>query len=256
MSATLSAAGAVLERNYRSYRKVWWVFLTGFFEPVFYLFSIGVGVGALVSGFTFHGVHIGYAAFVAPAMLATSAFNGALLDSTFNFFFKLKFEKVFDQMLATPMTTRQVALGELVWMLIRGSIYSTAFLLIMVVMGYVDSWWALLALPGAALISLTVAGVGMALTTFMRTFQDFELVTLVQLPMFLFSATFYPISAYPTAVQWLVEVTPLYRGVVLMRELTTGLVTWESAFSVVYLIALGLAGLWLADRRMGKLLLT
>jgi lipooligosaccharide transport system permease protein len=96
----------------------------------------------------------------------------------------------------------------------------------------------------------------MALTTYMRSWQDFEYVTLATLPLFLFSATFFPINAFPTAVQWVVQVTPLYRGVVLVRELTTGVVTWESAASVVYLVAMGLAGFVIVGRRLDKLLLS
>lgn len=251
-----AAAGVILHRNYLSYRGVWWVFLSGFLEPVFYLFSIGVGVGALIEGFDFHGQHIPYAEFVAPAMLAASAFNGALLDATYNFFFKLKYEKLFDQMLATPLTTRDVARGEIAWSLLRGMSYTTGFLLIMVAMGLTGSWWAVLTVPAALLIALTVGAVGMAATSWMRSFQDFEFVTLLQLPMFLFSATFFPVTAFPDAVRWIIEITPLYRGVVLMRELCTGLVTIESAFSVVYFVALGLIGMRVLVRRLDVLLLT
>lgn len=251
-----AAAGVILHRNYLSYRGVWWVFLSGFLEPVFYLFSIGVGVGALIEGFDFHGQHIPYAAFVAPAMLAASAFNGALLDATYNFFFKLKYEKLFDQMLATPLTTRDVARGEIAWSLLRGMSYTIGFLLIMVAMGLTSSWWAVLTVPAALLIALTVGAVGMAATSWMRSFQDFEFVTLLQLPMFLFSATFFPVTAFPDAVRWIIEFTPLYRGVVLMRELCTGLVTLESAFSVAYFVVLGLIGMRVLVRRLDTLLLT
>jgi lipooligosaccharide transport system permease protein len=96
----------------------------------------------------------------------------------------------------------------------------------------------------------------MALTTFMRSWQDFEFVQLAIIPMFLFSGTFFPITAFPTALRWVVECTPLYRGVVLCRELTTGAVTWGSAVSVVYLVLLGLAGLAVVSRRLDKLLLS
>ncbi|RYE75222.1 MAG: ABC transporter, partial [Myxococcales bacterium] len=74
--------------------------------------------------------------------------------------------------------------------------------------------------------------------------------------MFLFSATFFPLSAFPTWLAWIVEFTPLYRGVVLLRELTTGLVTWESAASVLYLLAFGAVGLWVVGRRLDTLLRT
>jgi lipooligosaccharide transport system permease protein len=254
-----SAAGALttlLYRNYLSYRSAWWIFLTGFLEPVFYLFSIGLGVGQLIDSFEFNGRTVEYAAFVAPAMMATSAMNGAVLDSTFNFFFKLKYTKLFEQILATPMTTRNVAVGELTWCLLRGGIYSAGFLVIMAAMGLVGSWWAVLALPATLLIGFAFAGACLAMTTFMRSWQDFEYVTLATIPMFLFSATFFPVTAFPGAVRWLVELTPLYRGVVLVRELTTGALSWGAAASVVYLVVMGLVGVWLARRRLDSLLLT
>jgi lipooligosaccharide transport system permease protein len=250
------ATGLLLYRNFLAYRRAWYIFATGFLEPVLYLFSIGVGVGALVGDFTFNGQSVPYAEFVAPGMLAASAMNGSVLDSTFNFFFKLKYNKLFDQMLATPLTTLDIARGELSWSLLRGGTYSAAFLLVMLAMGLVSSWWAVLVVPAALLIGAAFGAVCMALTTWMRSWQDFELVTLATLPMFLFSATFFPVTAYPGAVRWVVEGTPLYRGVVLCRELTTGAVTWASAVSVVYLGVMVLVGLLLCRRRLDRLLLT
>jgi lipooligosaccharide transport system permease protein len=249
------ATGLFLLRNYIAYRGAWYLFLTGFLEPVFYLFSIGVGVGQLVSGFTFNGQVVPYAEFVAPGMLAASAMNGALLDSTFNFFFKLKYAKTFDQMLATPLTTGDVARGELSWSLLRGGTYSLVFLLVMVAMGLVHSWWAVLVLPAALLIGTAFGAAGMALTTYMRSWQDFEYVTLATLPLFLFSATFFPLSAFPTWLGWIVEATPLYRGVVLVRELTTGAVGPASLVSVAYLLVLAVGGLLVVRRRLDALLL-
>ncbi|MFT4082015.1 MAG: ABC transporter permease [Nocardioides sp.] len=246
----------LLQRNLLAYRRAWYVFLTGFLEPVFYLFSIGIGVGKIVHGFDFNGEPIGYREFVAPGMVAASAMNGALLDATFNFFFKLKYNKLFDQMLATPLSTLDVARGELAWSLLRGGVYSAAFLVVMLAMGLIDSWWAVLVLPAALLIGLAFGAVGMALTTWMRSWQDFEYVTLSTMPLFLFSATFFPITAFPDWLRWVVECTPLYRGVVLCRELTTGALSWGSAVSVVYLMAMGLIGLAVVRRRLDRLLLT
>ena len=248
--------GRILHRKYLVYRNSWVAFLTGFLEPVFYLFSIGIGVGKLVEVFTFHGHGIGYADFVAPGMLAAAAMNGAVFDATFNFYHHLKFDKVFIQWLSTPLTTGDIARGELTWTLVRGGLYSGAFLLVMLGMGLVHSWWALLALPGTLLIAGAFASIGMALTTYMRSWQDFDYVTLGTLPLMLFSATFFPVTAFPAALQWLVEITPLYRGAVLMRELTTGYVTWESAASVVYLAALAAWGLVVVRRRLTVLLLS
>jgi lipooligosaccharide transport system permease protein len=253
----VGAARLLVLRNFLVYKSAWKLFLTGFLEPVLYLFSIGVGVGQLIDGFEFHGQQVSYAAFVAPAMLATSAFNGALMDSTFNVFFKLRYEKLYDQMLATPLTTGDIARGEIAWGLIRGSVYSAAFLVVMLAMGLIESWWAVLALPAAILIAFAFSAVCMALTTWMKSWQDFDKITLAQMPLFLFSATFFPVEAFGDGVlRWIVEATPLYRGVVLCRELTTGVITWESAVSVVYLVAMGIVGLLVVRRRLDALLLT
>ena len=246
----------LVERNYIVYRQAWKLFLTGFLEPVFYLLSIGIGVGQLIDTFEFNGQAIPYAEFVAPAMLAASAFNGALLDSTYNVFFKLKYDKLYDQMLATPLSTADIARGEIAWGQLRGGTYSAAFLLVMAALGLIQSWWALLALPAALLIGFAFSAVFMAATTWMTSWQDFDKITLVQLPLFLFSATFFPITAFDGWLRWVVEVTPLYRGVVLCRELTTGAVTWASAVSVVYLLVMGLIGLVVVRKRLARLLLT
>ncbi|CAN5624516.1 ABC transporter permease [soil metagenome] len=250
------AVGLLVTRNYVVYRQAWKLFLTGFLEPVFYLLSIGIGVGQLIDTFEFNGQPIPYAEFVAPGMLAASAFNGAMLDSTFNFFFKLKYEKLYDQMLATPLRTVDIARGEILWGQLRGGSYSAAFLVVMIALGYLHSWWAVLALPAALLIGFAFSAVFMAVTTWMTSWQDFDKVTLVQVPMFLFSATFFPISTFDGWLRWVIECTPLYRGVVLCRELTTGTITIASAVSVVYLVAMGLIGLFIVRRRLDRLLLT
>ncbi len=249
-------ASSLFVRNFLAYRRGWAYFVTGFLEPVLYLLSIGIGVGALVTGFEVGGHHLGYTEFVAPAMLATSAMNGALIDSTFNVFFKLKFQKAYDAVLATPLGPADVARGEVSWAVSRGAIYSAGFLGVMAVMGLLGSWLAVLALPAAVLIGFAVAGAGMALTTYMKSWQHFEYIQLATMPMFLFSATFFPVTTYTGVWRWVVEVTPLYRGVVLVRELCTGLVTVESAISVVYLLVMGAVGITVASRRLGRLLLT
>ena len=243
-------------RNYVTYRTQWKLFLSGFLEPVFYLFSIGIGVGKLIHAFDLNGHSIPYAEFVAPGMLAASAFNGALLDSTFNVFFKLRYEKLYDQMLATPLTTGDIARGEILWGQLRGATYSAAFLVVMWAMGLVHSWWALLAFPASLLIGFAFSAVCMAFTTWITSWQDFDMSTLVQLPLFLFSGTFFPVTAFHGLLRVAVECTPLYRGVVLCRELSTGVISWESGVSVVYLVVMGAIGLLVVRRRLDTLLLT
>jgi lipooligosaccharide transport system permease protein len=244
-------AGRVVERNVLQYRRTWLVLFSGFFEPVFYLVGLGFGVGALVGDVD----GISYAAFVAPGLLATSAMNGAIYDSTFNLFYKLKYARTYDAMLATPMGVGDITLGEITWALSRGAIYSVGFLVVMLVLGLIHSPWAILALPASLLIGFAAAGLGTAATTFVRTWQDFDLVFVVTLPLFLFSGTFFPITVYPEPIRTIVEVSPLYRGVHLVRGLTTGAIEPMLLVDCVYLIVLGAIGLSITARRMGRLLL-
>ena len=249
-------ARMVVLRNITSFRHGWIALISGFFEPVLYLFSLGVGVGSLVPHVTTdRGTVVTYAAFVAPALLAASAMNGAVFDSTFNVFFKLRYAKLYDGMLATPLGPRDVAVGEVAWSLVRGAIYSGLFLLVAILAGVVHSFWAVLALPAAVFIAFAFAAVGMFATTFMTSWVHFDFVTLAVQPMFLFSATFFPLSTYPEALQWLVRLTPLYHGVALERALLLGEVGSGLLWHVGYLAALGLVGVLGAARRIEGLLL-
>jgi lipooligosaccharide transport system permease protein len=252
----LGRARHLVERNYLLFRRDWIILVSGFFEPLFYLLSIGVGIAQLVGDIPGpDGRPIPYTVFIAPAMLASSAMNGAVLETTFNVFFKLRYAKVYDAVLATPVSPRDIAVGDVTWALFRCAIYSAMFLLVMLAMGLVPSWWAVLALPGAVLVGFAFAATGMAATTYLRSWQDFDLITLATLPMFLFSATFYPLSNYPAALQWVVQVTPLYHGVALLRGLVTGALAPGLLVHVGYLLAMGLIGLTIASHRLGGLLL-
>ena len=247
----------LVERNARAYRHLWVLLISGLLEPLFYLLSIRVGLGALVGQVTGPGGRpVGYTEFVAPALLATSSMNGAVYDSTFNVFHKLKYAKVYDAALATPLRPGDVALGEITWALSRGLLYAIAFLVVLAAMGLVHSAWLLLAVPVAVLIGFAFAGIGMAATTYMRSWKDFDFVILATLPMFLFSTTFYPLSVYPRALQIVVECTPLYQAVTLLRGFALGTVGPAMLVSVAYLAAMGLAGLYVAGRRIRRLLLT
>jgi lipooligosaccharide transport system permease protein len=246
----------LVERNIYVYRHTWIVILSGFFEPLFYLGSIGFGLGALVGTVNGPGgAPISYQLFVAPALLASAAMNGAIAEGTFNFFFKLRYNKTFEAILATPLSPGDVAVGELVWALIRGGIYAIAFILVMLLLGLVASPLVLLAVPAALLIGFAFGGVAMAATSFMRTWQDFDLIQLVVLPMFLFSGTFYPLDDYPEALRAFVQLTPLYQGVDLLRSLAVGHVDGGLLVHVAYLAVMGLLGLAIVARRLDKLLL-
>jgi lipooligosaccharide transport system permease protein len=250
------ASVRLIERHARVYRHAWLVFFSGIFEPLFYLLSVGLGLGVLIGKVPGPGGQpVPYREFVAPGLMAVSSMNGAMYDSTFNVFFRLKYAKLYDAILATPIRPTQVALGEIGWALIRGSIYAVAFTLVMLALGLVHSAWAVLDVPVAVLIGFGFAALGMTGTTYMKSWQDFDYVLLASMPLFLFSATFYPLSVYPRPLQVVIECTPLYQGVVLLRDLTLGVVGPDLLWRAGYLAALGLAGLWASGRRIAKLLL-
>lgn len=245
----------LFERNLMVYRRTWMIIFSGVFEPLFYLFSMGIGLGHFVGRVPGPGGElVSYASFIAPALLASAAMNGAVYDSS-NVFWKMKYAKTYDAILSTPVGPVDVTVGETAWALFRGFLYAVSFLVVAAVLGLIESLWGILALPGALLIGFAFAGLGVAAITFFRTWQDFELLTLVQLPMFLFSATFFPISTYPATLQWVVRVSPLYHAIQLLRALNFGVLTWAQAVDAGYLVVLGLLGVYIAQRRVGKLLL-
>jgi lipooligosaccharide transport system permease protein len=244
----------MIERSAMVNRRTWLIMFSGFFEPLFYLLAIRIGVAKLIGDVSVGGAVIDYAEFVAPALMAASAMNGAIYETTMNVFFKLKYERLYDTVLATPMTPADVALGEIGWAVIRGSLYSTAFLVTMWALGMTASPWAVMALPLSVLIALAFASAGMAITTYMRSWVDFEYVTAATLPLFLFSATFYPVSSYG-GWGWIVQLSPLYHGVAVVRAANAGAFDLATLGHVGVLVAMALLGMLIAAKRIRTLLL-
>ena len=243
---------AVIHRGLLATRSVF----SGFFEPVFYLLSLGIGFGALVGTVqTSTGAEVSYAAYIAPALLAVSAMNGAVYDSTWNVFFKLNYAKLYQGMLTTSLGPLDVALGEILLALLRGAMYAVGFMVVMQVLGLNLAWTALLALPAVLVIAFGFASVGMAITSYFKTFQQVEWVTFIMLPMFLFSATFYPISVYPEAIQWVIQALPLWHGVELIRGVTTGALSPMLWVHLGYFGVMIAVGIVVATRRLRALFL-
>ena len=182
--------------------------------------------------------------------------NGAVFDSTFNVFFKLKYARLYDAMLATPLGPRDVAVGEISWSLMRGALYSAAFL---------SSRWS----PAPSSRGGRCSRCRRRCSSASRSRRsacsrrrscargvDFDYVTLAIQPMFLFSATFFPLSTYPASLQWVVQATPLYHGVALERGLMLGEVGPGLLWHVLYLAVLGGLGVVGTARRIERLLLS
>jgi len=247
---------AVMGRNWTAAKTTnLWVMISGFFEPVFYLVSMGAGLGGLIGAIESDGQSIPYAAFIAPGLLAVSAMNGALADSTWNVFFKMHFGKTYDAMLATRLGPLDVALGEIGWALFRGALYATGFLVIMQVFGLNLAWTAPFAIPAAVLVAFGFASVGMGITSYMRTFQQMDWIQFALLPMFMLSGTFFPISTFAEPVQWFVMALPLWHGIELVRGFTTGVVEWTMLIHVAYFLVMIALGIVFTTRRLRALFL-
>lgn len=247
----------MVQRNLLVYKHAWMVIVSGFFEPLFYLLGIGFGLGGMVPDID----GVSYVAFVAPGLLASSCMNGAITDGFFNIFFKLHFQRTYEGILATPMRVPDVAFGETLWALGRGSLYAAAFLLVLVGLGEATdhrillSRWAVLALPAAILVSAAFSALALCITSFAKKVQDFDIVIgLLVMPSFLFSGIFFPVAQLPELVQWVIALVPLYHGVELLRQLTTGAVTGAIVVHLGYLAIVGSVAFLVAMRRLERAL--
>ncbi|MFG1809942.1 ABC transporter permease [Streptomyces sp. NPDC049040] len=253
----VAGPAALVERNLVIYRHTWYLLLAEIFEPVLYLLSMGLGIGALVGHVPGLGdPSVGYVDFVAPALLATAAMNGAMNETTFNIFGKLKMLHTYDSILATPLRVRDVALGEVAWALLRGTAVTVVFGAAVAAFGLVHSPWALLILPGSLLIAFAFAATGLAVVTYIRSWQDFQLVQLVMLPMFLLATTFYPLGVYARPVQIAVECLPLYQSIELVRQPSLGVMDAGVGFAALYLLVFGAVAMTVALRRLERTLLS
>ena len=250
-------AKAVVARGLMAAKSsTWLVLLSGFFEPVLFLLAMGVGMGSIVGTVQGPGgEEISYAAYIAPALLAVSAMNGAIYDSTWNVFFKMNFAKLYQGMLYTSLGPLDVAIGEIFLALLRGLLYATGFTAVMGVMGLLTTWWAILVIPASVLIAFGFASFGMGITSFMKTFQQMDWINFFLLPMFLFSATFYPLSVYPQPIQWFIQAMPLWHGVELLRQISVGVFTPATAIHVGYYLVMIVLGIMLTTGRLRQLFL-
>lgn len=249
----------LVERNILVYRHQWVILLSGVFEPIFYLLGIGLGIGGIVQTVPPElagGREVSYVAFVAPALVATAAMNGAVFETIFNIFFKLNYAKTYDGVLATPMGITEIAIGELMWAVMRAALYAVAMFVIMLVTGLILSPWGLLVVPAALLVAASFAAAGLAGTAYLRTVNDFDVpMGLIVQPMFLFSGTFFPVTIYPWFIQVFMQVTPLYHSISLIRGLSLGIVGWAQVWDLAYLLAFFSACMWIAIRQMERKLI-
>ena len=248
-------ARVVLERSWIQFKSsAWMVVASGFIEPLLNLIVFGYGVGNFIGNIKLdNGISVSYASFVVPGLLASAAMMGAVMDSTWNVFFKMHEARLYNAMLATSLGPMDVAIGEISWALLRGALYSTAFMAIVTPLGLIESWWGLLAIPAGVVIGFGFASLGMALTSYMTSFQHMGMINIVLLPITLFSGSFFPLSVLPNWLANIVYWTPLTQGIELMRSLTLGTVDGEIFVHLAYFSVFIAGGLYFTTRRLNAL---
>ncbi|HEY4658009.1 MAG TPA: ABC transporter permease, partial [Gemmatimonadaceae bacterium] len=212
MTVSLPYALAVWRRNLALYRRTWKLnLLPNFFEPLLYLVSVGVGVGAYISemGGT------SYVAFLAPGLVAVAAMNGASFEVTYNAFVRLNFEKTYESMLTTPIQPEDVLAGEVLWAVTRALIYGGIFWLVVAALGLAPLPWSMLAIPLIPLTGLLFAAIGIAFSLRIPSIDLFSFYfTLFITPLFLFSDIFFPLEERLSGVWlWVAEALPLLHPV-------------------------------------------
>jgi lipooligosaccharide transport system permease protein len=241
----LNYALSVTRRNAAMYRRTWMLsILPNFFEPVFYLWSIGIGVGAYVSGMR----GMSYVEFLVPGLICVSAMNGSSFEATYNVYVRMTYEKAYSSMLTTPLEPDDILLGETIWSLVRACMYGFSFLLVAMAFGLATPMQALRVLPVIPLSGLLFAALGLAFTLRVGSIDLFSYYfTMFLTPLFLFSDVFFPLEERLHGF-WLqvAEVLPLLHPVRLARFAFLGTTTgsgvsralWDAAYTLLISIVL------------------
>ena len=253
-----SAIGRVFEHRYLQYKRTFRASVfSSFLSPALFLTAMGLGLGAYVSDpAALDGVP--YLVFLAPGLLAATAMQSASFESTFPIMGGLVWSRIFHSMYATPITPRDIALGNLAWIAARLLLISTIFTIVIVLFGAAESPLIVLAIPAAVLTGMAFAGPIAAFSATQKTPNRFAAIFRFGItPLFLFSGTFFPISSLPDALQAFAWLTPLFHGVALTRGLSLGIIAEEpvaALIHVTYLSTLALVGAWLTIRNIRRTL--
>jgi lipooligosaccharide transport system permease protein len=246
-----------LEHNLLVYRRTWrGTAFTTILTPILFLSAMGVALGSLVPRLDEFG-GVSYLVFLAPGLMAAQAMQTATIESSWPLLAGFKWVKSFEAAIATPQTPRDIVLGHLYWLIVRISLVTGVFLLVMFVFGAVVSPLALAAWPAAVLTGLAFGMPMAAFTATRRNEGSFPVIfRFIITPLFLFSGTFFPIDRLPDAIQPVAWLTPLYHGVAMTRSLALGEAIDPAALAIhtAVLVALAAGGtlvaLWTFRRRL------
>jgi len=210
----------VWQRNRDVFLKIWRTEVPGFLaEPLFALLAMGVGLGTYVA---LDGDR-GYLEFIAPGIVAAYSMFSASAECTYGSFVRMKFQRTYDAIIATPLNMEDVVAGEILWGATRSLMTAIAILIVIAAFGLVESPWALLVLPIAVLSGLMFSSIAMFFTSVAPTIYSFNYYfTLFLTPMFLFSGVFFPLDAFSPTVQRLCWISPLTPVANLTRAVVSG----------------------------------
>jgi lipooligosaccharide transport system permease protein len=251
-----STIGRVFEHRLMTYRRTFRASIfSSFVSPILFLTAMGIGLGGYVSNdAALDGVP--YLVFLAPGLLAATAMQSASFEATFPIMGGLVWNKVFHAMYATPITPRDIALGNLLWIAARLTLICSIFTLVIVLFGAAESPLIIFAIPAAVLTGMAFAGPIAAFSATQKTPNKFASIFRFGItPLFLFSGTFFPVSTLPAALQALAWLTPLFHGVALTRGLSLGTISEDpvaAAIHVIYLTTLATVGAILTVRNIRR----
>jgi lipooligosaccharide transport system permease protein len=221
--------------------------ITSFLLPFLYLTAMGVGLGSFVDnsngGSTLGGVS--YLAFIAPGLLATTAMQTAIGESTYPVMAGFKWHRFYFSMAATPLEAADIVAAQLAFIAVRIILTCAVFLGVIAAFGALHSWeGGVAALLVVTLVGLAHAAPIVGLSARLKSESGFSLIyRLGIMPMFLFSGAFFPLSQLPSAAAWLAYLTPIWHGVDLTRMLTLGTAQWWPVIGhTTYLLAWLVAG--------------
>jgi len=224
-TSSITGVGRVFEHRFLSYKRTFRASIfSSFLTPLLFLTAMGVGLGGYVDASTQGALGgVPYLAFLAPGLLVATAMQAGSFESTFPIMGGLVWNRTFHAMYATPLTSRDIALGNLLWIAARLTLISTVFTAIIILFGAALSPLVVLAIPVAVLTGLAFGAPIAAFSATQRTPDRFAAIfRFVITPLFIFSGTFFPVEGLPPFLQPLAWLTPLYHGVVLARGLSLG----------------------------------
>jgi lipooligosaccharide transport system permease protein len=234
-------AAKIVQRNSLVYWRAWRssLFLS-VLTPVLFLSAMGLGLGTLIEqggAETFGGA--GYLPFFSTGMLAATCMQSGAFSATYPLMNKIVWRKSYDAMLATPLRVTDLFLGELGWIGIMLSLQAALFFLVMTTFGIPESPLAIFAVPSAVLLGLAFSSLTMAWTATLENDEPYNwLFRFVITPLFLLSGTFFPIDSLPGWAVAIANVTPLYHGIELVRQVTIYDVAGETVWHLAYLMVL------------------